>query len=119
MKKINWMAVSKVHITPITPDPNSRERYGSSGDRTHREDEAELESQEEKSDRLEISKGARETYAMHATGPDMDFARKALDRTPDLQENRAGQIMQHIESGYYRLPAVIRKIVARMIPGLR
>jgi hypothetical protein len=113
------MAVSNVHITPISPDPNATARYGPSDERAHQEDEAHPEPPDEKSDRLEISSDARESYLMSASGPDMDFARKALHNSPGQPENRLTSILQRIESGYYHLPSVIRKIVTRLMPGLR
>jgi hypothetical protein len=113
------MAVSNVHITPVSPDPNATGRYGPSDERAHRENEAHPEPPDEKSDRLEISSDARESYLMSASGPDMDFARKVLNKSPDLPEKRLTSILQRIESGYYRLPLVIRKIVTHLIPGLR
>lgn len=111
--------MSNVQINPISPDPNARDRYGPSDERAHREQNAGHEAANEKTDRLEISKDARESFLVRSTGPEMEFARKALDKSIGLTENRISQTLERLESGYYRLPMVIRKIVAHLVPGLR
>ncbi len=111
--------MSNLHISPVNPDTNPSGRYGSSGGRARKEQQSREESHDVESDRLEISAGARETYRLSRFGPDMDFARKALDKTPPLPESRLAQIIQQIESGYYRLPSVFWSVVTRVIPALR
>lgn len=113
------MAVSNLHISPISPDQNASGRYGSPDERARKEHHERKGSKEADSDRLEISIGARETYRLSRFGPDMDFARKALDKAPPLEESRLAQIIQRIESGYYQLPSVFWTVVARVIPALR
>ncbi len=113
------MAVSKIHIAPVAPDQNTSGRYGSSDERAQQEPHAHEESQQAPSDRLEISTGARETYRLSSFGPDLDFARKALDKAPPLPESRLAQIIHRIETGYYRIPSVLWNVVTRIIPSLR
>lgn len=113
------MPVSNIHINPVAPDQNTSGRYGSPEERAQRDAHAHEEPQEAPSDRLEISTGARESYRLNAFGPDMDFARKALDKSPSLPENRLSQIIYRIESGYYQLPGVFWSVVTHMIPTLR
>lgn len=113
------MAVNNVHISPVTPDQLASGRYGSPEERARRERHARQETQDEDSDRLEISSSARETYRLNRFGPDLDFARKALDKTAPIPDSRLTQIMDRIESGYYRLPSVFWKVITRVIPSLR
>lgn len=113
------MAVSNVHISPVTPDQNASGRYGSPEERARKEQPAPKESHEAETDRLEISTRGRETYRLSRFGPDMDFARKALDKAPPIPESRIAQILHQIESGYYRLPSVFWNVVTRVIPALR
>lgn len=113
------MAVSNIHINPIAPDSNASGRYGSSEERAHRDHHGQPEPQKPPSDRLEISNSARETYRHNSFGPDMDFARKALEKAPPLPETRIAQIIQRIETGYYRIPSVIWNVVTTIIPSLR
>ncbi len=119
MRRTTEKAVSNVYISPINPDPNTTGRYGSHEERAHRERPAPDGSPDDKSDRLEISRDARETYEMRSSGPDMDFARKALDKSPEMPEGRIAQILQRIEHGYYDLPRVLRSIVKALLSGLR
>ena len=110
--------MSNVRINPISPDPNAKERYGPSDERDHREHDAHGDAVDEKTDRIEISKDARESFLVRSSGPDMDFARRVLDSATGLPDERISQLQNRLESGYYLLPVVTRKIVTHLIPGI-
>ncbi len=46
--------------------------------------------------------------------PGLSFARKALASTPELSEERVGQIMQRIQSDYYSSPEVMKDIAQKV-----
>ena len=113
------MSTSNLHINPIAPDPSASGRYGSPEERAHRDHPANEEAPATANDRLEISEDARETFLSHASGPDLDFARKALGKTPPLPNARIAQIRDRIQTGYYTVPGVLINISIRMMPVLR
>jgi hypothetical protein len=110
------MALEEIHIKPVAPDPNASERYGSFGERPHRE-RAPREEEEAKrpADRLEISDFAKRYFRLSVASADEDFARKALDRLPALSPERNAQIVARLESGYYDLPMVLDRVASRLI----
>ena len=110
------MDLDTVHINPVTPDPSASGRYASSDERSPSDREDRPDPEKQADDRLEISDRGRRTYLAHVAPPDMDFARKALDRLPATDGERAMQLAARIESGYYVSRAVIEQVVARMVP---
>lgn len=113
------MSTSNLHINPIAPDPSASGRYGASEERAHRDHSSHEEAPLPSGDRLEISDDARETFLSHVSGPDLNFARKALEKAPPLPDTRIAQIIDRIETGYYAVPGVLMNISIRMMPVLR
>ncbi len=109
------MDLDSVHIKPVAPDPGASERYASSDERSPSEREDGPDPQKRTDDRLEISDWARRTYLAHVAPPDMDFARKALDRLPAPDGDRATELAARIDSGYYASSMVMEQIVTRMM----
>lgn len=113
------MSTSDLHINPIAPDPAASGRYGASEERAHRDHPSREAEPAPAGDRLEISADARETFLSHVSGPDLDFARKALSKTPPLPNARIDQIIERLDSGYYATLGVLLNISIRMTPVLR
>lgn len=108
------MDVERVHINPVAPDPSASGRYASAEERSSSEGEERREEEKRQDDRLEISETGRRTFQAHVVPPDIDFARKALDRLPGCDPERLSQLAARIESGYYASPVVVDQLVARM-----
>lgn len=108
------MDVERVHISPVAPDRGGSGRYGSADERARRDREKRRVLEKEATDRLEISKRGRETYRAQALPPDMDFARKALDRLPASDPERTAQLAARLETGYYLSSAFFEQLVARV-----
>lgn len=113
------MAVSNVHINPVAPDQSASGQYGGSQEQAGRDTHTRQEWAEDRADRLEISRKARERNVKNAADPDMDFARKALQAIEPLPESRIEQILHRIEAGYYRIPEVLGQVVTRVVTALR
>ena len=112
------MALDSVHIKPVTPDPNAGQRYGSLHERAQKDRPAVKKDEERPRDRLEISADGRTTYIINGASPDVDFARKALASVEPVSRDRFSELVARIESGYYRLPEVIRRVTARLVQSL-
>lgn len=109
------MDVERVHINPVAPDPNASGRYGSLGERSSSGEREHTKEDKPADDRLEISEAARRIFQANVVPPDIDFARKALRRLPDCDGERAAQISDRIESGYYASAGMVDQLAARMI----
>lgn len=117
------MPLETAHIAAINTDPNAPGRYGAHRGRAHstgRQDELEQADRLLPEDRLELSKAARDLVRRNRVSPDIDFARKALDRLPPIQSSRRRQqIRERMESGFYSAPGVLGRIARRLVPDKR
>ena len=114
------MALDSVHINPVAPDSTAQERYGSPNDRAPRDHNRREDAEHRpRRDRLEISDDARTSFLINGAPPDVEFARRAMERIPSLSRDRLAEILSRIESGYYHLPAVIWHVASRLVHGLR
>lgn len=111
------MDLDRVHIKPVAPDPSASGRYASPDERTPSEDDQRPDAEKQAKDSLEISDRGRLFHRAHAAPPDMDFARKALDRLPASDAERAIQLAARIEAGYYATHVVVEQVAARMVPS--
>lgn len=66
---------------------------------------------ETRSDRVEISDGARKASR---SSVEVTFARNALHSLPDLSEERTAQLKDRIQSGYYNDSTVLHAVAERL-----
>jgi hypothetical protein len=67
-------------------------------------------------DSVDLSAAAK--TAQSEQTPGLSFARKALASTPELGEERIGQILQRIQSDYYSSPEVTRDIAQKVASAI-
>ncbi len=68
------------------------------------------------SDRVELSEAARTAQAEAvAQQREIDFARRAMLSIPPLSQDRAEDILQRLQEGFYSQPEVLEQIAGRMI----
>ena len=68
-----------------------------------------VESQQQARDRVEISDAAR-AAANEPQVEGINFARKALLGIPPLSDERASDMIQRIQEGYYSQPEVLKQV---------
>lgn len=69
------------------------------------------EKTETRSDRVELSDGARN---VSRSSEELSFARNALQNVPKLSEARTAQLQDRIRSGYYNNADVLQTIAERL-----
>ncbi|RMH55106.1 MAG: hypothetical protein D6685_14215 [Bacteroidetes bacterium] len=65
-------------------------------------------------DRVEISAEARAAATENAQARELGFARKALLGIPPLSMDRAADILQRIQEGFYSQPEVIKQVASEI-----
>lgn len=70
-------------------------------------------------DHVEISEAGRASHAEHsgARAREVEYARTALRHAPGLDAERAAQIKERVEQGYYSQDDVIAQVAERMLDG--
>lgn len=68
------------------------------------------------SDSVDLSAAGKAAQQESVEG--LGFARKALAATPELGEERIGQIMQRIQSDYYSDPEVMKDIAQKVAQSI-